>query len=387
MIKSTSIFSQILGLISRDKFSSLVKFHSAEKHSKGLSCWQQFVAMIFCQLGHAHSLRDITDGLSSCEGKLTHLGIKPLKHNTLAYANSKRPAQLFEDLFFYLLGEVKSKANITKHKFKFKNKLYSIDSTTIDLCIKSFDWAKFRRTKGAIKLHVRLDHDGYLPDYCVITDGKTSDIRATRQWEFASGAIYVIDRGYNDYALFDKITNSKAFFVTRAKDNAKYTIEDTRPSGNPNIILDSTIIWTHPKAKESCPGKLRLVTYKDPETGEIFDFLTNNKTLSPTTIAGIYKDRWGIEAFFKNIKQNLKIKTFVGTSANAVKIQIWTALITILLLKYLKMKSTLKRGFSNFIALLRLNLFAYKDLYSWINNPFGENESLNDPDLQMSLQL
>lgn len=370
MNASCSMFSQILKLIPRTDFARLVKETKAEHRSKGVSSWSQFVAMLFCQLGRAHSLREIEGGLKSCEGKLAHLGIEAPARSSLSYANSHRPAELFEKVFYALFDTVSSKA-VGKKKFRFKNKLVSMDSTVIDLCLSMYDWAKFRRTKGAVKLHLVLDHDGYLPCFGLITDGKVSDVKAAWQIDFAPGTIVVDDRGYNDYRLFANWTETGVYFVTRMKDNALFeVVEEREPPQNRNIVKDQIIRLTGTGAQKKCPHLLRRVETIREDTGEMLVFLTNHLGLGASTIAAIYKDRWQIELFFKAIKQNLKIKTFVGTSANAVKTQIWTALISMLLLRYLQMSSKFGWSLSNLVALLRMNLFTHRDLMAWLNQPF-----------------
>jgi len=365
-----SIFSQLLQLFSRIEFQQAVKETKAERHARGFTCWGQFVAMLFCQLGRAHSLREIAGGLRSCEGKLKHLGITAPAHSTLAYANEHRPWELYQRVFFQLYQRC-SQQFAGKKKFRFKNKLLSLDSSIIDLSVTLFDWAKFRRTKGAIKLHLLLDHDGYLPSFAWITEGKRSDVKIARQLHFDPGTIIVYDRGYNDYSLFGQWTAQGVFFVTRMKDNALYEVVGEREvPQNRNILKDELIQLTGTKAEEKCPYPLRRIEVYIPETNEIMVFLTNNMDLGATTIAAIYKDRWQIEIFFKILKQNLKIKTFVGTSANAVKIQIWTALIAILILRYLQLLSQYRWSLSNLVALLRMNLFTHRDLWSWLNKPF-----------------
>jgi hypothetical protein len=370
MNKFCSIFSQLLQLVPRHEFQEAVKKTRAEHHARGFTCWGQFLAMLFCQLGRAHSLREISGGLRSCEGKLKHLGITAPSHSTLAYANEHRPWKLYEEIFLQLLGRCQSQVR-GKKKFRFKNKLVSMDSSIIDLSVTLFDWAQFRRTKGAIKLHLLLDHDGYLPSFAIITEGKVADVRVARQFRFAPGTILADDRGYNDYELFGRWTAQGVFFVTRLKANALYEIVGERPvPQNRNILQDELIELRGANAEEKCPYPLRLITLYDPETDKILAFLTNHMDLGATTIAAIYKDRWQIEIFFKALKQNLKIKTFVGTSANAVKIQIWTALIAILILRFLQLRSTFHWSLSNLVALLRMNLFTHRDLWAWIDQPF-----------------
>ena len=370
MNRFCNIFSQLLQLFSRIEFQQAVKATKAERHARGFTCWGQFVAMLFCQLGRAHSLREIAGGLRSCEGKLQHLGITAPAHSTLAYANEHRPWELYQRVFSQLYQRC-SQQFAGKKKFRFKNKLLSLDSSIIDLSVTLFDWAKFRRTKGAIKLHLLLDHDGYLPSFAWITEGKRSDVKIARGLEFDPGTILVYDRGYNDYALFGQWTAQGVFFVTRMKDNALYEVVGERDvPQNRNILKDELIQLTGLQAQEKCPYPLRRIEVYVPETDEILVFLTNNLDFGATTVAAIYKDRWQIEIFFKIIKQNLKIKTFVGTSANAVKIQIWTALIAMLVLRYLQLLSQYRWSLSNLVALLRMSLFTHRDLWSWLNKPF-----------------
>ena len=365
------MFSQILKLIPRTDFERMVKETGAEYRSKGLSSWSQFVGMLFCQLGRAHSLREIEGGLKSCEGKLAHLGIEAPARSSLSYANGHRPWELFEKVFHGLFETVAAKA-LGKKKFRFKNKLVSIDSTVIDLCLSMYDWAKFRTTKGAVKLHLVLDHDGYLPCFGIITDGKVADVKAAHQMHFAPGTIVVDDRGYNDYRLFAKWTDANIYFVTRMKDNTLFeVVEERAVPQNRNIIKDQTIRLTGVGAQEKCPHLLRRVEATREDTGGILVFITNHHGLGASTIAAIYKDRWQIELFFKAIKQNLKIKTFVGTSANAVKTQLWTALISMLLLRYLQLSYRFGWSLANLVALLRMNLFTHRDLMAWLDQPFA----------------
>jgi hypothetical protein len=326
--------------------------------------------MLFCQLGRAHSLREIEGGLKSCEGKLAHLGIEAPARSSLSYANGHRPWELFEKVFYGLFETVTAKA-VGKKKFRFKNKLVSLDSTVIDLCLSMYDWAKFRTTKGAVKLHLVLDHDGYLPCFGIITDGKVADVKAAHQMHFAPDTIVVDDRGYNDYRLFAKWTDAGVYFVTRMKDNTLFEVVEERPvPQHRNIIKDQTVRLTGTGAQDKCPHLLRRVEAIREDTGGTLVFITNHRALGASTIAAIYKDRWQIELFFKAIKQNLKIKTFVGTSANAVKTQIWTALISMLLLRYLQLSSQFGWSLSNLVALLRMNLFTHRDLMAWLDQPF-----------------
>lgn len=323
--------------------------------------------MLFCQLAKAQSLREICDGLASIEGKLNHLGLDAAPARaTLSYANAHRPWQLFERVFYDLIETVGGWA--PKHRFRFKNKLLSLDATTIDLCASMFDWAKFRRTKGGVKLHLLLDHDGYLPRYCLISEAKKYDIELARYLDFPADSILVFDRAYNDFQWFYDLTVRGIFFVTRMKERTRYEVVQSRPvpAGGP-IVSDEIIVLV-----KEFPGVdaewLRRIEMIDAD-GKTLVFLTNQMTFAASTIAAIYQDRWKIEIFFKAIKQNLRIKTFVGTSPNALHIQVWTALIAIALLKYLQFRCKAGWSLSNLIAMLRLNLFSYRDLFAWLADP------------------
>jgi len=369
MREFASIFSQLLAIFSRSQFETAVRRRKAEHGAKGFDCWTQFVAMLFCQLGRAHSLREICGGLASVEGKLRHLGVAnaPVR-STLSYANAHRPAELFEDVFLDLLG--RCQALTGPRKFRFKNKLYSLDATVIDLCLSVFDWAKFRRAKGAVKLHLLLDHDGYLPTFCLMTEGRVHEINVARTLELPSGAVVVMDRGYVDYLWLDALDAQGVFFVTRLKENALFSIAETLSAPKGRILADDIILLPG-SGKSLNPDRVlrRVVVWDEVNEREIV-LLTNNFKLAASTIAALYKERWQIELFFKALKQNLKIKTFVGTSPNAVRIQIWTALIAILILKYLQMRSRIQWSLSNLVALLRLNLFVHRDLWKWVDEPF-----------------
>jgi Domain of unknown function (DUF4372)/Transposase DDE domain len=390
MVQAASLFNQLLQHFPRTEFASLVNEHKAERNAKGFACWTQFVAMEFCQLAHADSLREICNGLACSEGKLVHLGITnaPSK-STLSYANEHRPAALFEDVFYTSLNRFRDQQGLgtRKAKFRFKNKLQSLDSTTISLCLDLFPWADYRRSKGGVKAHVLLDHDDYLPSYVLITEAKTSDVRVAQALDLNPGSILAIDRGYADYAMFGKWTIQDVFFVTRLKENAAYDVVESFMGPLPrNIRADQLIRLTGEKAVKDCPHLLRRVVVWDEANKREIVLLTNLLHFGATTIAAIYKDRWEIELFFKALKQNLKVKSFVGTSKNALLIQIWTAMIAILLLKWLHHLSKAKWSLSNLASMLRLNLFTYRDLSKWLENPFG-TPPLVPPSEQLALNL
>jgi hypothetical protein len=387
MNRVCSIFSQILKMIPRQEFEVAVKDHKAERHARGFSSWAQMIAMMFCQLGHAQSLREITGGLAACEGKLRHLGVEePPKRSTLSYANEHRPWQLFETVFHSLLARCQSEAKLLKRKFRFKHKLLSLDSTVIPLCLSLFDWAQYKRTKGAVKLHMVLDHDGYLPSYAVITDGKTADITAAKSMTFAPGTMLVFDRGYTDHNWWLRLTRQKVQFVTRLKDSAEYGIVEARSVQKGGNILRDEVILLRSRQEIGPEALLRRIEIHVEEKNETMVFVTNNMKPAASTVAEIYKERWQIELFFKSLKQSMKIKTFVGTSENAVRTQIWTALIAMLLIKSLQIKSTFDWSLSNLVALLRQQLFVYRDLFTWLNNPFEAPPALEGlHDAQLTL--
>jgi Transposase DDE domain/Domain of unknown function (DUF4372) len=372
MIAVASCFSQLLSLVDRAAFARAVREHQAERGAKGFSCWEQFVAMLFCQMGGAHSLREICGGLATAMGKLVHLGLRQAPtRSTLAYANTHRPWQLYQRVFEDLLKSCQALAATKKCRFRFKHPLRSLDTSVIELCIKVFDWARFQRTKGAIKLHLQLDHQGCLPCWALVTDGDTNDVRIAQKLDFAPGTIVVVDRGYLDYALYERWTKAGVYFVTRPRTNMLYRVVEQRMAPTRgNVKRDETIQLTSEHARERCPSRLRqVVVWNGEHKGELI-FLSNIFHLAASTIGAIYKDRWQIELFFKALKQNLKIKTFVGTSENAVNVQIWTALIAMLLLKFLLLKSTWAWSLSNLAAMLRFNLLSYRDLWAWLDAPF-----------------
>ena len=387
MIRVASLFSQLLHHFPRTEFAHLVAKHQAERRAKGFTCWTQMVAMLFCHMAHADSLREICGGLACCQGKLRHLGIgKAPNKSTLSYANKHRPAALFEELFWTMLHRFRTNGGLgtRKRKFRFKNKLLSLDSTTITLCLNLFPWAKFRRAKGGVKVHVLLDHDDYMPSFALITEAKRHDRTVARRFNLKPGSIVAFDRAYNDYTLFSQWTDNGIYFVTRLKDNAVYRIVESRSvPQNRNILADQIIQLSGQKAEEKCPHQLRRVVVWDETQKRLISLLTNHLNFGATTISAIYKDRWEIETFFKTLKQHLKIKTFIGTSENALRIQIWTALIALLLLKYLHHLSRFGWSLSNLATMLRLNLFTYRDLVKWLHDPFGQPPA--PPLIQLSL--
>lgn len=387
MIKVASLFSQLLHHFPRNEFAQLVVKHQAERRAKGFTCWTQLVSMLFCHMAHADSLREICGGLACCIGKLKHLGIsKAPNKSTLSYANRHRPASLFEELFWTMADRFRQSGGLgrRKTKFRFKNKLLSLDSTTISLCLSLFPWAQFRRAKGGVKVHVLLDHDDYMPSFALITEAKRHDRTVAHQFTLKPGSIVAFDKAYNDYTLFSRWTENGIFFVTRQKENTVYEVVEERDIPQYRSILSDQIIrLTGVKAEEKCPYLLRRVVVWDKVKEREIVLLTNHLDFGASTISAIYKDRWEIEIFFKTLKQHLKVKTFIGTNENALRIQIWTALIALLLLKYLHHLSKFGWSMSNLATMLRLNLFTYRDLLDWLHDPFGQPPVI--PRVQLTL--
>jgi len=355
------VFGQILKLISRHDFENLANRHHNGQKLRQTSRWPQFVALTLGQLSQRISLRDIVTNLSAQSNKLYHLGSKPLARSSLARINEKQPYTLYEATFGKLLSQCKS--FVPKHRFRFKSPLISMDASTIDLCLSAFPWATFRRAKGGNKLHVGLDHDGYLPNFIQVTEADTHEVNVARAMNFTKGSIVVFDRGYINYKWYKQLENKGVFFVARQKSNASYRVIERRSvNKQQGFRSDQTIRLTGFYKKKECDIPLRRVSYRDPETGKRYIFMTNNFKLSAKTIADIYKERWQIELFFKWIKQNLKIKTFLGTSKNAVLTQIWIAMIVYLMLAYIKFSSKLAISLQSMARLLQLNLFERRDI-------------------------
>jgi hypothetical protein len=358
----------MLKLFSGYEFEKLVFKHQAEYHARGVRSWSHLVAMLFGQLAGQDSLRGIEAGLATQGRHLYHLGVTPMSRSSLAYANAHRPAALFEDLFYRMLS--KCAAIAPRHKFRFKNPLYSIDASLIRLCLSLFDWAKFRKTKGAVKLHVKFNHAGYIPNFALLTTGKVHDSKIAPKIPLESGDVAVMDRAYLDYSYLYSLENKGVFFVTRLKSNSRFRIIKRRSHAQSNICADQIIELTGYYTRQNYPGPLRRVVAKDPETKKRIVLLTNQLEWSPATIAAIYKDRWQIEIFFKTLKQQLKVKSFVGTSENALLSQLWTALIAYLLLSYLKFKSKFQWSLYTLSSIIPTNLFSRRDLWDWLNNPY-----------------
>lgn len=370
-----SVFSQLVGIIPRKDFAEIIKTHQSDKYSKGLNTWTHLISMMFCHLGSACSVRDISNGLRSITGNINHLGCEqaPSK-SSVSYINEHRDWKVFRDFYYKLNDHLQMQAQFSRNGLKMiRRKVYMLDASIISLSLSLYDWAKFRTRKGAVKLHLLLDYDGCLPAFVDLTHGKVHEIQVARKMNLPSDSILVFDMGYYDFAWWNKLDSMNNWFVTRAKDNLDceiveiFDVSDEKDKG---VLQDCNIYLSSIKGQTEYHKMLRRVRYWDEENGNELVFLTNNRSWTASTVAAIYKQRWSIETFFKTIKQNLKIKSFVGTSENAVQIQIWTALITILLLTYLKAKAKYQWHMSNLVTFLRLNLFVKIDLWEWLHQPF-----------------
>jgi len=374
-----TIFGQMLQMFSRFEFQKAVKETKTEYHARGFRSWNHFVAMLFGQLSGQDSLRGIEAGLATQAKSLYHLGVKPVHRSTLSYANEHRSHQLFKKTFEWMLSKCQPWA--PKHKFRFKNPLYSIDATVIDLCLSLFDWAKFRTTKGAVKLHVKLNHAGYLPTFVVVTPGKVHEQKIVPSIPLEKGDVVVFDRGFTNYGWYASLCEKGIYFVTRLKKRADYRVIERRDTSQyKNISSDQIIEFKGVSTSKKMPYRLRRIRSKDPETGKYIILLTNQFQWSANTIAQVYQDRWQIELFFKNLKQLLKVKSFVGTSQNALLSQLWVALIAYLLLSYLKFRSKFGWSLYTLCSILPTNLFSRRNLWDWLNAPFHSHSS-SPPDM------
>lgn len=372
-----TLFSQIIAKLDRPLFNKLVKEKQTDKHQKGYNSWTHLVSMLFCQFAKSQSVRDISNGLRSATGNLNHLGVEraPPK-STIGYQNKVRNWEIFKDYYFSLLKSLGQQAATKRVKFRIKSKIFLLDSTTISLCLSLFDWAKYKTAKGAVKMHTLLDYDGNLPAYVNISDGKTADNKGAYEIPLVKRSVIVADRFYNDFSLLNVWDSNEVFFVIRHKENIQFhTVKenDLPEDRHQHVLLDEIIQFTGIESKKKYPKKLRRVVVWDDKNQQKIELVTNQMSWTANTISELYRARWDIEIFFRDIKQLLHIKSFIGTSQNAVMIQIWTALITILVLKALKAMAKYNWYLSNLVAFIRLNLFVKVDLQKWLDKPFDEH--------------
>lgn len=362
MAHSTTLFSQMLSQIPRHLFQKLEARHKTGRASRKFGFKEQFTVMAFIQLAARRSMRDGLRCLEAAKKRLYHWGLKPVARSTFADANNARPVDFFKDMFAEMYTLCAKSA--PRHKFRFKAKLYSLDATTISLCLSLFPWAKFRDNKGGVKANTLLDHDGFIPAFVNIAEAKTHESQMVKNLTLPKGSILTFDKGYICYEWFRLLCAKGIFFVTRLKDNAVYKVEERLTVNKKSGVTSDRIITVGSGEKTL---RLRRVGYRDATTGKHYKFLTNNFRLSAKTIANIYKERWQIELFFREIKQNLRIKTFVGNSENAVLIQIYTALTVYLLLAYQKFLSKTKMSVQLLFQLISCNLLGANTLEELLN--------------------
>ena len=368
-----SLFSQVLSLIDRNTLSRVVEYHGTDKYNKGINTWTHLVAMLFMQLSGASSLRDISNGLRSATGNLNHLGVSkaPCK-SSLSYINKHRNYEVFKDAYFALLEKLEPSLQRKRiYANRLKRQIFIMDASIIPLSLSLFDWAKFRTKKGAVKLHAVLDYDTGLPCYAVMSDGKTHDVKEAQNTVFPAESVLVVDRAYVDYQWLYNLDSKGVYFVTRLKSNANIEVSQscTIASKHQHIISDQKVKLKGYTTAKKYPKTLRIIKVYDDQRKQILTLLTNNMSWTANTISQLYKARWDVEVFFKHLKQLFRVKTFIGTSANAVRIQMWCSMIAILLVQYLKAKAKFKWHLSNLITFIRINLFVKIDLWIWINNP------------------
>ena len=382
MLYNNTVFGQLLKLIPRHEFESLSQVHHHGQKLRKMNRWSQFVALATAQLAGRHSLRDVIVNLSAQARQLYHLGCRQVSRSSLARVNEQQPFTLYEALFAKLYARCQGLA--PQHRFRFKNKLYSLDASLIDLSLKIFPWAHFAKGKAALKLHVGLDHDGHLPAFATITHGHASDLSVARTLALPKDSIVTCDRGYLDYAWFKSLTEKGVYLVTRPKKDAVYRVMARRAvNKRQGITSDQTILFNGVKPQQIGMPLMRRIGYRDPETGKHFVFITNLFHLSANTITEIYRQRWQIELFFKWLKQNLRIKAFLGTSKNAVMTQIWIALCMMLLLTYIKFMAKLNDSLQQLLRLLQLNLFIKRDLMALLRGEPSPEQDENDPQLEL----
>jgi len=374
MVKIT-LLGQIFNKLNRNHFKIIVDKHEGDKHSKGINSWTHLVSMLFLHLARLTSLREVSNGLLSISGNLVHLGVmkKCPKKSSLSYINKHRSSIIFKEFYYKLYEELSVISEFKKIKFRIKKRVLLLDSTLITLCTTLFPWARYSKTKGAIKLHTLLDYEGCLPQYVHISDGKMADVTAAKLIDIPKNSVVVADRGYEGYKLLFDWDQRGISFVVRIKESTgKIGCKERELSKDKNqeILIDEDIILENEETRKKYDKKLRRVVVYVADTDVIIELITNNFTWTAETISNLYKSRWQIESFFKDLKTHLKIKTFIGTSDNAVEIQIWTAMITMLILKYLKSISKHSWCLSNLIAFLRLNLFVKIGLEYWLDTPF-----------------
>lgn len=386
-----TLFSQILQHVNRKYFKDSVKLYETDNHNKGINSWTHLVSMLFLHLAKANSIREVTNGLKSITGNLNHLGIehKTPSKSSLSYINCHRDWRVFRDFYFTLKNDLQNRGFLKRKMFnKIDKKIFLLDSTIISLCIKVFDWATYRKQKGAVKLHTLLDYDGLMPSYLFMTKGSQADVKHSQYMNMPPHSVIVADRAYEDFKMLYSWNKEDIDFVLRLKKSINYISileRELSEENHQNILIDEEIKLKEEDPRDKYPKKLRRVAVYDEVNNQTIELITNNFIWTASTIAELYKQRWQIEIFFKELKSHLKIKSFIGTNENAMFIQIWTALISLLLLKHLRNIALHPWALSNLIAFLRMNLFVKISLTQWLNEPFHPPDYYLTKSVQLNL--
>lgn len=382
---NSTVFQQLHHFLPRYDFQKFVNEHKGDHYVKNFTCFNQLTVMLYAQSTGKTSLRDISTGLNIHGNCFYHLGLKEVNKSTLSHANSNRHWQIYEKLFYKMFENCRD--IVPQKKFRFKNPLYSLDSTTIDLCLSLFPWAKFRQTKGAIKIHTLLNNKSQIPAFAVITDGKQHDVKVAKNTELplSPDSIIAFDRAYIDWEWLYLLHLDGMTWVSRAKKNMNYEVIGQHEAKNKYCLKDEIIVLNGFYSSRKFPEEFRRIEWIDRETGEILVFMTNNRKFSASTIAGIYKSRWQIELFFKWIKQNLRIKTFLGTSENAVKSQIWIAMIYYFLLCYIKYQTKYSYSLLEFTRIISEALFIRRNIIDLLSCHSRNLSKIRDPVPQLTL--
>ena len=384
MHKDKFVFSQLVSFLDRNKFNYIVRKYDGDKYVKHFTCWNQLLALIFGQLSNRESLRDLVVALEAHHSKCYHLGIgRNVSKSSLSRANQDRDYHIFEEYAYFLVREAQQKRKIDI--FKLEGNVYAFDSTTIDLCLAVFQWAKFRKRKGGVKVHVLYDVETQIPTFFHVTEASVHDSKAMTEIPYESGSYYIFDRAYNNFRMLYKIHQIESFFVVRAKKNLQYKVVKWKRRLPENVLSDMTIELTGFYPKQYYPGRIRMVRYWDKDQGREFVFLTNATHISALQVAELYRNRWQVELFFKWLKQHLKIKKFWGTTENAVRIQIYAAICTYCLVATVQNDMKLDRSTYEVLQILSISLTDKTNLRELFDKTKFQNDKerfgLNGPGL------
>lgn len=391
-MKKNTIFGQIVQLLSRREFKKIVDSYNGDKYTKRMDCWQQLMILLYAQMKDLVSLRDIETAINSRKDEWIDIGVESAARSTFSDANAIRSCTIYENMFFSFLSQCHSIS--PNHGFRVSMPVFSHDSTLIPLCLSVFPWARYRKRKGAMKLHMLLDHDGYLPSFISMTNGKCHDVNVVKKPEFnfpdlPPDSILTVDRGYIDYQWLNSLLRKGIIFIIRSKSNMAYHVvgQHAEPVENRGIISDEIIEFTNHYEKEAYPERLRRITYKYTDTNgneQIITVITNDFRLAASTIASLYKGRWEIETFFRWIKQNLRIKSFLGTSENAVMTQVWAAMILYLLLSFIKYQTRFRASITELMRIFREVLLDRSSLIEYLRTTWSQLIQNQQKSLQLS---